>query len=66
MLSSVDEIIRIEIPEKQRGESLEELAEFIEEQLRPPSRTQWLLIYFAVGVMGGVGLGVFIGWLWVK
>ena len=61
-----DEVIRIEIPREGRAESLEELADFIEEQLKPPSRTQWLLIYFAVGLAGGVGLGAFIGWLWVK
>lgn len=65
-MSSVDEIIHIEIPEKGRSESLEELAEFIEEQLRPPSRIWWLMVYFLFGVVGGLGLGAFIGWLWVR
>lgn len=65
-MSSVDEIIHIEIPESGRSESIEELADFIEKQLKPPSRVQWLLIYFTVGLFGGVGLGAFIGWLWVK
>lgn len=66
-MSSVNnEIIRIEIPEKDRSESLEELADFIEEQLKPPSRIQWLLIYFFIGFAGGLGLGAFIGLLWVK
>lgn len=66
MRPDLDEIIHIEIPEKDRIESLEELAAFIEEQLKPPSRTQWLLIYFSVGLAGGAGLGAFISWLWVS
>lgn len=65
-MPEADEIIHIEIPEKKRIESLQELTEFIEEQLKPPSRTQWLLIYFTVGLAGGIGLGAFIGWLWVR
>lgn len=62
-MSSVDEIIRIEIPDKGRTETLEELADFIEEQLKPPSRMQWMLIYFLMGFVGGVGLGAFISWV---
>jgi hypothetical protein len=64
-MSNKERIIDINIPNKQL-ESVEELADFIENELKPPSRIKWILIYFMVGLAGGVGLGAFIGWWWIK
>jgi NhaP-type Na+/H+ or K+/H+ antiporter len=54
-----EDIIKIEIDK----EYVEDLADFIENELKPPSRVRWLLLYFVMGLMGGIGLGVFISWL---
>ncbi len=59
-MSESEEIIHIEIKDK---ESLAEIVDFIENELQPPSKLKWLLIFFALGLLGGVGLGVFIAWL---
>jgi hypothetical protein len=57
---SEDEIIHIEIPQR---ESLAEIVDFIENELQPPSKLKWLVIFFVFGLLGGAGLGVFIAWL---
>jgi NhaP-type Na+/H+ or K+/H+ antiporter len=54
-----EDIIKIEIDK----DSVVDIADFIENELKPPSRVRWLLFYFMLGLLGGVGLGVFIGWL---
>jgi len=54
-----DELIKIDVDK----EHVVELADFIENELKPPSRTRWLILYFALGLAGGVGLGMFISWL---
>jgi NhaP-type Na+/H+ or K+/H+ antiporter len=54
-----EDIIKIEIDK----DYVVDLADFIENELKPPSRVRWLLIYFIMGLMGGIGLGVFISWL---
>jgi hypothetical protein len=59
-MSKNDRLIEIEIP---REEVLGDLTEFIEEELKPPSRVKWIFIYFLIGLLGGVGLGAFIGWI---
>jgi len=59
-------IIDIQIPNEFRLEAVEDLADFIENELKPPSKTRWILIYFIVGLSGGLGLGLFIGWWWIK
>jgi hypothetical protein len=41
-------------------ENLGELADFIENELKPPSKVKWLLLWFALGILGGWGLGLFI------
>jgi hypothetical protein len=54
------EIVEISVPSK---EQVAEIVDFIESELRPPSKLRWLFIFFLLGVAGGVGLGVFIAWL---
>ncbi len=54
-----EDIIKIEIDK----DSVAELADFIESELKPPSRVKWLLLYFTMGLLGGIGLGIFIQWL---
>jgi len=41
-------------------ENLGELTDFIENELKPPSKVKWLLLWFMIGVLGGWGLGLFI------
>jgi fatty acid desaturase len=65
-MSDKERIIDIQIPQERQIESVEDLADFIENELKPPSRVKWIIIYFAVGMAGGLGLGVFMGWWWVK
>lgn len=60
MSENENEIISITIPQK---ENLAEIVDFIENELQPPSKLKWLIIFFVFGLMGGVGLGVFIAWL---
>ena len=63
-MSEKDKVVYIDIP-REESESLIELTEFIENELKPPSRTYWLLLYFMIGLAGGLGLGGFISWwLW--
>ena len=57
---SEEEIVHIEVKDR---ESLAEIVDFIENELQPPSKTKWLLIFFVLGLAGGIGLGVFIAWL---
>jgi hypothetical protein len=58
-----EDIIKIEIDK----DSVVELADFIESELKPPSRARWILFYFVVGLFGGIGLGIFIQWVrWMK
>jgi hypothetical protein len=57
---SENEIIHIEVKDR---ESLAEIVDFIENELQPPSKTRWLIIFFMLGLLGGVGLGVFVAWL---
>jgi hypothetical protein len=59
-MSESEEIISITIPNR---ENLTEIVDFIENELQPPSKLRWLLIFFMFGLMGGIGLGVFIAWL---
>jgi hypothetical protein len=59
-MSEEKEIISITIP---NAESVAEIVDFIENELQPPSKLKWLLIFFMLGLLGGVGLGVFIAWL---
>jgi hypothetical protein len=59
-MSASEDIISIKIPDR---ESVAEIVDFIENELQPPSKLRWLLIFFALGLMGGLGLGVFIAWL---
>jgi NhaP-type Na+/H+ or K+/H+ antiporter len=54
-----EDIIKIEIDK----EYVADLADFIESELKPPSRIRWLLLYFMIGLFGGIGLGMFISWL---
>lgn len=56
-----DELISIEID----PQYLESLADLIEE-LNPPSKVRYYLLMFMLGIAGGVGLGLFLGWMWVK
>jgi hypothetical protein len=56
---SSEDIIKIDIDK----DSVVELADFIESELKPPSRVRWMLLYFAIGLFGGIGLGIFIAWL---
>jgi hypothetical protein len=42
---------------KIREEHLSEIVKEIE-NLKPPSRLRWLLIFFVLGVMGGMGIGI--------
>jgi len=62
-MSDKDKIIDIEIPRVDKEEVLFDLTEFIEEELKPPSRIRYILIYFMIGLLGGIGLGAFIGWI---
>jgi hypothetical protein len=55
-----NEIISITIPDR---ESVAEIVDFIENELQPPSKLKWLLIFFVLGLAGGLGLGVFVAWL---
>jgi hypothetical protein len=59
-MSESEEIISITIPNR---ENLTEIVDFIENELQPPSKLRWLIIFFALGVAGGIGLGVVIAWL---
>jgi len=65
-MSDKERIIDIQIPRDRQIESVEDLADFIENELKPPSRIKWVIIYFIVGMAGGLGLGVFMGWWWIK
>jgi hypothetical protein len=58
-----DKIIEIEIPQERQVEYVNELADFIENELKPPSRLRWILIFFLLGVSGGVGLGIALWWI---
>jgi len=60
MSESESEIVHISIPQR---ESFIEIVDFIESELKPPSKLRWLLIFFIFGLLGGAGLGVFIAWL---
>jgi hypothetical protein len=42
---------------KIREEHLNEVVKEIE-NLKPPSRLRWLLIFFTMGVLGGMGIGI--------
>jgi hypothetical protein len=57
---SENDTISITIPQK---EELAEIVDFIENELQPPSKLKWLIIFFIFGLTGGIGLGVFISWL---
>jgi len=57
---SENDTISITIPQK---EELAEIVDFIENELQPPSKLKWLVIFFIFGLTGGIGLGVFIIWL---
>jgi len=59
----MSELIQIKIPTE---EDLDELVEFIENELKPPSRLKYLVMYFAIGTFGGFGLGVLISWFLVR
>jgi hypothetical protein len=65
-MSDKERIIDIQIPHERQLESVEDLADFIENELKPPSRTKWIIIYFTVGLAGGLGLGMLMGWWWIK
>ena len=65
-MSDKERIIDIQIPRDRQIESVEDLADFIENELKPPSKIKWILIYFIIGVLGGLGLGLFVGWWWIK
>ena len=54
-----EDLVKIEIDK----DLVTDLADFIESELKPPSRARWLLLYFTIGLLGGIGLGVFIAWL---
>jgi len=54
------EIVEISVPSR---EQVVEIVDFIERELQPPSKLKWLLIFFMLGLTGGIGLGVFIAWL---
>jgi hypothetical protein len=58
---SEEEVITIQID----PEYINDLADFLEE-LNPPSKLRYYLIIFGLGVAGGIGLGLFLGWLWVR
>jgi hypothetical protein len=55
-----NEIISITIP---NTESVAEIVDFIENELQPPSKLKWIMIFFMLGLLGGAGLGVFIAWV---
>jgi len=42
---------------KIREEYLSEIVKEIE-RLKPPSRLRWLVIFFIMGMMGGMGIGI--------
>jgi NhaP-type Na+/H+ or K+/H+ antiporter len=65
-MSNKDRIIEIELPKEDQIRSVEELTDFIENELKPPSRLRWLIIYFIMGSMGGFGLGALLSWVWTK
>jgi hypothetical protein len=58
-------VIDIRIPQEYQAEYVSDLADFIERELKPPSRVWWLMIYFLLGLAGGLGLGGFIAW-WLR
>jgi hypothetical protein len=58
-----EKIIDIKIPEEFQADYVSDLADFIEKELRPPSRVWWILFFFALGVAAGFGLGVAIWWV---
>lgn len=60
-MSNEEDIFTIQV----NPEYLGDLADFIEE-LNPPSKLRYYLIIFGLGLAGGIGLGLFLGWLWVK
>jgi len=45
---------------------LKEIADFIDNELNPPSKMRTIIYFYILGVLGGVGLGAFLGWVWVK
>jgi hypothetical protein len=59
---SEERIIEIEIPGEYQAEYVSELTDFIENELKPPSRVRWILLFFALGVAGGIGLGIALWW----
>jgi hypothetical protein len=63
-MSEKDRVVHIDIPREEYN-SLIDLTEFIEKELKPPSRTWWLMLYFLIGLAGGLGLGGFIAW-WLR
>jgi hypothetical protein len=60
---SDNEIIHIEIPEQLQAEYVSDLADFIEKELKPPSRMKWMLFFFIMGVSAGMGLGLALWWV---
>jgi hypothetical protein len=42
---------------KIREEHLSEIVKEIE-KLKPPSRVKWLMLFFMMGALGGMGIGV--------
>jgi len=60
-LTDDKDIISIQV----NPEYLTDIAELIEE-LNPPSKTKYLILMYGLGVLGGIGLGLFLGWLWVR
>jgi len=61
-MSDNEKVIDIRIPEEHQAEYIAELTDFIENELKPPSRIKWILLFFALGVAGGIGLGIALWW----
>jgi hypothetical protein len=57
-----DKLVEVSISQ----EYLQDLADFIEKELNPPSKLRYLVYYFIFGILGGLGFGVFIAFMWVK
>jgi hypothetical protein len=49
----MSEYIEFQIREEHLSEIVKEI-----ENLKPPSRLRWLLIFFVMGMLGGSGIGI--------
>ena len=50
---SMSEYVEFKIREEHLSEIVKEI-----ENLKPPSRLRWLIIFFVMGMLGGSGIGI--------